>query len=93
MFAGGISARSRARRPNIPDLRRRYTQPMASEPHVTVSGDIVGEYIVDEREPGGGLRLVPDTSIAAIRGRLGTEPMTPAEFDRHFGDLPTDDEG
>jgi hypothetical protein len=66
---------------------------MASEPHVTLSGDIVGEYIVEERGPGGELKLVPDTSITAIRQRLGTEPMTAEDFDRHFGDLPTDDEG
>ena len=66
---------------------------MASGPDVTVTGAIVGEYIVDEREPGGELRLVPDTSIAAIRERLGTEPMTAEEFEEHFGDLPTDDEG
>ena len=74
-------------------VRGRYTSSMASEPHVTLSGDITGDYIVDEKGPGGELRLVPDTSISAIRQRLGTEPMTVEEFDRHFGDLPSDDEG
>ncbi len=37
--------------------------------------------------------LVPDTDIEAIRKRLGTEPMSAEEFELHFGDLPTDDEG
>jgi hypothetical protein len=35
---------------------------------------------------------VPDTFIAAVRRRLGTEPMTAEEFEQHFGSLPTDDE-
>lgn len=33
------------------------------------------------------------TSIGEIRKRTGTRPMSPEEFDRHFGDLPTDGEG
>jgi hypothetical protein len=37
--------------------------------------------------------LAPDTSIDAIRKRLGTRPMTPEEFSRHFGHLPSDAEG
>jgi hypothetical protein len=61
--------------------------------HVTLSGGRVGEYVVKEERPGGELTLVPDTSITAVRERLGTEPMTTEEFEGHFGDLPTDDEG
>lgn len=30
------------------------------------------------------------TSIEEIRKRTGTSPMSQAEFDRHFGSLPTD---
>ena len=60
---------------------------------VTLSGDINGEYVVKDEGPDGEITLVPDTSIAAVRQRLGTEPMTPEEFERHFGNLPTDDEG
>ncbi len=33
------------------------------------------------------------TSIEEIRKRTGTRPMSPEEFDRHFGDLSTDGEG
>ncbi len=33
------------------------------------------------------------TSIEEIRKRTGTSPMSPEEFDRHFGSLPTDGEG
>ncbi len=61
--------------------------------HVTLSGDINGEYVVKDESPDGELTLVPDTSIAAVRQRLGTEPMSAEEFEEHFGDLPTDDEG
>jgi len=61
--------------------------------HVTLSGDINGEYVVKDEGPDGEITLVPDTSIAAVRQRLGTEPMTAEEFEQHFGDLPTDDEG
>lgn len=52
-----------------------------------------GDYIVAERNPDGSLLLAPDTSIEAIRGRLGGRPLTPEEFEEHFGDLSTDDEG
>lgn len=33
------------------------------------------------------------TSIEEIRKRTGTKPMSPGDFDRHFGSLPTDGEG
>jgi hypothetical protein len=33
------------------------------------------------------------TSIEEIRKGTGTSPMSPEEFDRHFGSLPTDGEG
>jgi hypothetical protein len=33
------------------------------------------------------------TSIEAVREQLGTKPMSPEDFDRHFGSLPTDGEG
>lgn len=67
--------------------------PVAAPAHVTLSGDIEGEYIVEDRRPDGRLSLVPDTSIEAVRQRLGTEPMSSEEFQRQFGDLPVDDEG
>jgi hypothetical protein len=61
--------------------------------HVTLSGGRAGQYVIKDEHPDGELTLVPDTSIAAVRQRLGTEPMTTEEFDGHFGNLPTDDEG
>jgi hypothetical protein len=67
--------------------------PVAAPPHVTLSGDLVGKYVITDQRPGGELTLVPDTSIAAVRQRLGTQPMSAEEFERHFGDLPTDHEG
>jgi hypothetical protein len=33
------------------------------------------------------------TSVEEVRKRLGTKPMSPEDFDRHFGSLPTDGEG
>jgi hypothetical protein len=33
------------------------------------------------------------TSIEEVRKRLGTKPMSPGDFDRHFGSLPADGEG
>jgi hypothetical protein len=66
---------------------------VAAQPHVTLSGDFNGEYVVQDERPDGALLVVPDTSVAAVLARHGARPMTAEEFDRHFGDLPTDDEG
>ena len=33
------------------------------------------------------------TLIEEIRRRTGTTPMSPEDFERHFGSLPTDGEG
>jgi len=74
-------------------MRAVATEPEQQLVHVTLSGDINGEYVVKDEQPDGELTLVPDTSIAAVRQRLGTEPMSAEEFEQHFGDLPTDDEG
>jgi hypothetical protein len=61
--------------------------------HLTVTGDLDGEYIVDEELPDGRLVIRADTSAAAMRRRAGLEQISADEFDRHFGQLPTDDEG
>jgi hypothetical protein len=34
-----------------------------------------------------------DTSLGAILARHGEEQLSDEEFERHFGSLPTDDEG
>jgi hypothetical protein len=71
---------------------------VAAHPHVTLSGDLAGEYIIEEQRPDGRLVLVRDTSIAAIRKRQGTRAMTPeesADFWREHGPhmQPPDGEG
>lgn len=73
-------------------------QTVSRQAHVTLSGDVNGDYVVEDRQPDGRLVLVPDTSIAAIRKRLGTRAMTSQEseeFWREYGPLmlPADGEG
>ena len=56
------------------------------------------ESMTDEEAAQVRLIFAPDwpskvTSIGEIRKRTGTSPMSPEEFDRHFGSLPTDGEG
>ena len=69
--------------------------PVAEQAHVTLSGDIEGEYIVEDRRPDGRLSLAPDTAasypivVPAFSGR----PATAEEFQELLGDLPTDGEG
>lgn len=73
-------------------------QTVSRQAHVTLSGDIAGEYVVVEERPDGELTLAPDTGIAAIRRRLGTRAMTPEESEAFWREhepamLPPDDEG
>jgi hypothetical protein len=54
--------------------------------------------VVEDQRPNGELRLVPDTSIAAIRRRQGSRPATPEEFEAFLAEhgphmLPADGEG
>ncbi|MGA2014431.1 MAG: hypothetical protein ABSH51_28435 [Solirubrobacteraceae bacterium] len=43
----------------------------------------------------GGVTLEPaiTKTVAEIHAQHGTRPLTPEEFERHFGDLPSDGEG
>ncbi len=62
--------------------------------HVTLSGDINGEYVVEDTGPDGRLTLVPDTSAEAILDRLGHTSATLAEFEAEYGPVgPPDGEG
>ena len=36
---------------------------MVEQPHVTLSGDISGDYVVEDQRPDGHLLLAPDTGI------------------------------
>jgi len=65
---------------------------VAAQPHVTLSGDRAGEYVIGEERPDGALLLVPDTSMAAIRRRHALTPATLAEFEAKYGQIrPPDD--
>ena len=67
---------------------------VAAQPHVTLSGDRAGEYIIEEERADGALVLVPDTSISAIRRRHDLTPATLEEFEQEHGRLqPPDGEG
>jgi hypothetical protein len=61
--------------------------------HVTLSGDLSGDYVVEDQRPDGRVVLRPDLSVKAMLARHGARELTPDEFDQHFGELPTDGEG
>ncbi|MGV1049919.1 MAG: hypothetical protein ACOYD4_15510 [Solirubrobacterales bacterium] len=64
------------------------------QPHVKLSGDIEGPYVVEETRSDGRLVISPDTSAQAIIERLGHEPATLAEFEAVYGAVkPADGEG
>lgn len=64
------------------------------QPHVKLSGDIEGPYVVEETRSDGKLVISPDTSAQAIMERLGHEPATLAEFEAEYGAVrPPDGEG
>lgn len=60
---------------------------------MTLSGDLSGDYVVEEQRPDGRVVLRPDLSFTAMPSSDGERELTPQEFDRHFGTLPTDGEG
>jgi hypothetical protein len=74
---------------------------MAAEAHVTLSGDIVGAYVVKKKKANGELTLVPDTYPAVtwteMLERSGGRDATPEEFaafKAKYGPfLPPDGEG
>lgn len=60
---------------------------------MTLSGDLSGDYVVEDQRPDGRVVLRPDPSVRAMLARHGVRELTPDEFERHFGALPTDGEG
>jgi hypothetical protein len=60
---------------------------------VTLSGDLSGDYVVEDRRPDGRVVLRPDLSVKAVLSRQGERELTPDEFEQHFRELPTDGEG
>jgi hypothetical protein len=76
------------------DRSERRATLWAMEPaHVTLSGDLSGDYVVEDRRPDGRVVLRPDLSVKAMLSRHGERELTPEEFEQHFGELPTDGEG
>jgi hypothetical protein len=66
---------------------------MAVPAHVTLVGDLSGEYLVEEVLEDGRLVIPPDTRAEAIRRRLDVEPVSRKEFEAELGHLPQDNEG
>lgn len=60
---------------------------------MSMTGDLVGAYVVEERWADGRLVLRPDLRVETILARHSEKELTRDEFDRRFGRLPTDDEG
>ena len=61
--------------------------------HVTLSGDLCGDYLVEELRPDGRVVLRPDLSVKAILSRHNERELTPEEFAQQFAESPTDGEG
>jgi hypothetical protein len=73
-------------------------QTVSRQAHVTLSGDIAGEYVVEDRRPDGRLLLAPDTSWDAILRRGEGRELTDEEYQAFLAKhgphlLPPDDEG
>jgi hypothetical protein len=64
------------------------------QPHVKLSGDFEGPYVVEETRDDGRLLVAPNTSAQAIMERLGHTPATLGEFEAAYGAIkPPDGEG
>jgi hypothetical protein len=62
--------------------------------HVTLAGDLTGEYVVTEQREDGTIVARPLTPADAMFRRLGLEPVTLEEFEAEHGKLlPPDGEG
>jgi len=66
--------------------------------HVKLRGDVEGSFVVEEVFADGRFLIAPEwpskeTFADAVMERAGGRRMKPEEFDKHFGDLPTDGEG
>jgi hypothetical protein len=58
-----------------------------SDPQTKDVSALVGE------QPSNRVQPAEEITLDAILKRAGGKRMSPEEFDRHFGDLPTDGEG
>ena len=60
---------------------------------VTLSGDLSGDYLVEELRPDGRIVLRPDLSVKAILSRHNERQLSREEFEQRFAESPTDGEG
>ena len=65
--------------------------------HLTVLGDRIGRFVIDEELPDGRLLIRPEAEPSGASARAG-RPMTQQEFDDFMAEhgphmLPADDEG
>jgi hypothetical protein len=58
----------------------RYDLTMSDIAHITVSGDLQGDFVVTEEQPGGKFVIERDTSWKAVQARAGAREATDAEF-------------
>lgn len=76
---------------------RRTCETSTMSAHVTLGGDMSGEYLLDEVLEDGRVVLRPDTSAEAINRRLGVQAISGEEFADFLAAnpdmLPADDEG
>jgi bifunctional DNA-binding transcriptional regulator/antitoxin component of YhaV-PrlF toxin-antitoxin module len=62
--------------------------------HVTLNGDLSGDYVIIEKRKDGSVVLQPDASVEAIRRRNNATPATLQEFEAEYGPMqPPDGEG
>jgi len=88
----GRSTKARCTR-DLDQTSARATLQSMEPAHVTLTGDLSGDYVVEDRRPDGRVLLRPDLSVKAMLARHGERKLTPEEFEQHFGQLPTDGEG
>jgi hypothetical protein len=67
--------------------------PVAAPPHVTLSGDRAGEYVIEEERPDGRLVLAPDpddpypkVTWAEVLERSGGRELTPEELEQFMAE-------
>jgi hypothetical protein len=60
--------------------RGRYDSMMSEIAHITVSGDLQGDFVVTEERPGGKFVIERERSWKAVQARAGGREATDAEF-------------
>ncbi len=79
-------------------VRGRYDLTMSEIAHITVSGDLEGDFVVTEEQPGGKFVIERDISWKAVQARAGARELTEQEWKDFIAEhgphmLPPDGEG